>query len=475
MALPYADWRKAPDRRFDFSYGETEMRTQSILLIAVCCSLLLPVQPVSAQNTKQEVNVPNSIEARFRAAISQACQDRGAPAYCRMLSLARRQAGPDIAWYEALFKVGPDKLDVIKLHRVVAETHIGVSETTSAALMYVHGSGGRFDSDFIVSDTAPWLAASGIDVWGIDLRQANVPADNADFSAMATWDYARLIDDIRLATRFVRYVRQLTGQQFGRINLIGWSLGASLTIATANEEAVITPEERDLKGIVSIDTIYRHDPTNISAITSSCQREAAQRQVLAQGTFQIDNRTRPRVGELALSLPSEPSPFMAGYTNLQYGLNFGCQNSMPPFPFHLAACTYDSSGKPSDAANSIREIVFRMFAAGNSFNSRPAMATYFAIPCGSTTRYWDHLAEIRIPLLSVGIAGGFGPAAFETSAYLPNSAITTLWLQNLPDTAARSDIGHMEALSSMTAKVRVWEPVRTWLLHNEQAKERDLR
>jgi hypothetical protein len=126
-------------------------------------------------------------------------------------SLTRQDAGPGVSWYETLFQVGPDTLDVIKIHRVVAEKHLRVPEGTAAALMYVHGSGGRFLSDFVIGDTAAWLAASSIDVWGIDMRQANVPADTTNFSAMAAWDYARLIADIRLATRFVRYARQLTG------------------------------------------------------------------------------------------------------------------------------------------------------------------------------------------------------------------------------------------------------------------------
>jgi hypothetical protein len=71
-----------------------------------------------------------------------------------------------------------------------------------------------------------------------------------------------------------------------------------VAIATANEEAVLPREDRDLKGIISIDTVYRHDPTNIAAITSSCQREAAQRQLVAQGVYQIDNQTRHSWGGL---------------------------------------------------------------------------------------------------------------------------------------------------------------------------------
>lgn len=428
-------------------------------------TLIIPAQP---STTGFQTDVLRSVEAGFTVAARCACQERGNASYCGLKSFIRSQLGPTISLYEAQFQVGPHYLDVIKIYRVIGEKRPGVPEKTDAALLFVHGSGGKFKTSMIVPGMAKWLAATGIDVWGIDLCHANVPEDTTDFSVMAGWDYPILIGDIRLATRFARYCRLLTAHGPGRINLGGWSLGASLVIAVANTEAIARPGDRDVKGIVSFDTIYKLNPTNTTAISAACQLEASHRQAIAQGIYQIDRRTQPRAGQLALSDPGGLSPFRVGYTNREFALFSGCQKSLLPFPLHLLGCTYDSSGKPRDTAFTRTEVAFEMLASGNNFNTRPGSATYFAIPCRSDTPYDDHLSDIRIPLLNIGIAGGFGRDVFETNEYLPNSRVTTLWIQNLPDSSAGDDLGHMEAFSATDMQWRIWEPRRHWLLMNER-------
>lgn len=427
-------------------------------------------QAQSSLNTGAAPGVPQSIAASFTAAAERACYERGDTAYCRLTGLTRSQLSPMVWFYEAQFQVGPNDLDLIKIYRVISEKPSSASRNSKAAMLFVHGSSGKFGSAMIVTGMADWLAALGIDVWGIDMRHANVAEGQIDFRAMAGWDYPILIGDIRLATRFARYERQSDAQSFGRINLVGWSLGASLVFAVANTEAALGPEERDVKGIVSFDTIYKLNPANTLAQSAACQTEASNRQAIAQGIYQVDRRVQPQAGRLALSDPDGPSPFRINYTNREFALFFGSQNSLPPFPFHLMASVRDPTGKPSNTTFTEEHKAFEVLAAGNNFNTRPGIATYFAIPCRDTP-YDDHLADVRIPLLNIGIAGGFGRAAFETNAYLPNSRITTLWLQNLPDESANDDIGHMEPFCAWDMVWRVWEPLRQWLLANEQSED----
>ena len=96
------------------------------------------------------------------------------------------------------------------------------------------------------------------------------------------------------------------------------------------------------------------------------------------------------------------------------------------------------------------------------------MRDYFGIPCDKNpSPFDDHLAEIHIPSLYIGAAGGFGPSGTYTNTLLGSSEKATIFIQILPSGEASNDFGHIESFIAEDAAYLVWQHVLDWVLHHE--------
>ena len=116
---------------------------------------------------------------------------------CSLGSIERRLLTDEVAEYSVALRVGPGEFDIIGLHRVVKEQAPFVPSSTSGAVLLAHGDVWPFDAAFLASAASAttsdshalpvFLAAHGLDVWGIDFRWTRVPLATTDFSFMADW------------------------------------------------------------------------------------------------------------------------------------------------------------------------------------------------------------------------------------------------------------------------------------------------
>jgi hypothetical protein len=454
------------------------MKKQITTLLWAMLFVTVPVafgqEPVESSAPRME-----AVRARFEAAAREACADRGVE-LCGMLSFSSMPLIDDMNYYYAVIQVGPGEFDRIGIGRIIREHHPGKAIDGNSAVFFIHGSAQTFFDSCVNASTistnpgiAPWLAERGIDVWGIDMRFALVPSTTAEFSFMAGWNFGNMTNDVLLATRLARHTRRMTGQHFGKLHLAGRSLGASFVYSVANAEAVLPEGDQDIGDIIPIETVYKLPPSDTAAKAYTCNVETSHRTAMNNGIYHIDGRAAMAIGEAGRSNPDAPSS-VTGLTNKQLALRTECVNSMlPAFPYHMAACGLDSNNIPSAGRFSPTVLVLDALANGIPFRTRGIMADYFGIPCGNNDLpYDDHLAEVRIPSLYVGAAGGFGSSGTFTNSLLGSSDKATIFIQMLTPQEAKSDFGHIEAFIGNEAASLVWVPVLQWVLDHDPSPKR---
>ena len=441
-------------------------------VILIGCFRLVEASP---RISKPEA-VPESIYARFDEAARDACGDRAVKQPCAILSVTSENLIGEVNLYSAVLRVGDGQFDLIRISRIVGEEHPGKAIDGDSAAFFIHGSGQTFVDSFVNSSALQenpgmglWLAEKGIDVWGIDLRFAFIPADTTNFAFMADWNFGTMVGDVLLATRFARHARRTGGQRFGQVHLIGRSLGASIAYAVANSEAVLAEQDQDIGDLIPIETIYKLSPDDTTGTAVACSNETGHRTAIAAGTFHIDGRSAMAIGEAARTNPDAPSA-TPGLTNTELALRTACANTfLPPFPYHMAACAVGSNGIPTSGRFSTTRLIIDALANGIPYRSRGVMRDYFGIPCGANEYpYDDHLADIRIPSLYVGAAGGMGESGMYTHTLLGSSDKATIYIQMLPPDQGTSDFGHVESFIANDALSLVWRPVLDWILSHER-------
>jgi hypothetical protein len=299
----------------------------------------------------------NSLNARFETAARKACGERGV-ATCSIIEMTREQLTADVAHYAVVLQVGDGAFDAITIHRIVKEGHPGIPADVDRTFFFVHGSGNQFLYSMLngakTDGFGLYLAERNVDVWGMDVRWVRVPRSQTDFGFMRDWGFALQVQDIRLATRFARHARRVTGQHFGGVNLAGASLGASLAFAVANDEATRPPDDRDVAGLIPMDTIYALPSESAVTRKLFCDSEAAQRAGIASGVFATSGARGQDVGRFALDNPNGVSPFSPTLTNRQVALNNGAAFGFPPLAYHLFAVTRNARGSRPMAASPTR-------------------------------------------------------------------------------------------------------------------------
>ena len=428
-----------------------------------------------------------SIRARFLSAAQKACNRRGVlppPAPRDFVSFEYKPLTGDINYYYAVLRVGSGPFDRIGITRVIKEQKVGQAVDGSAAAFFIHGIAHTFGTQFIIRapdgtvdslypGIAPWLANQGLDVWGIDLRYTLVPSTTTVFNFMADWGMGVMRDDVLLATRLARFARQETCQQRGTLHLVGQSLGAALVYAVANEEAV--SDEPDIGDMIPVEAPYQVDRNDAAALGAVRFAENLYRGPLAQGVYQLEDPATvkfggnqvviaPRAaGEAARSAPDTPSP-LPGMTNKQLALTIVRQPWFPPFSPHQAACLPDVPGIATSGRFTPTERIIDFLATTVPFSPRRLMADFFGMPAGNPELpYANHLAQVRIPSLYIGAAGGYHDWGRFTNSLLGSSDRKELIVHMLPDGQERNDLGHVEPFMANEAPSRVWQAVLEWI------------
>ncbi len=441
------------------------MKRLSAAVLALTGFILTPLAMASARPDEPAQRV-------FQLATSLACAEKAM--HCQVLDVSRQELGQDLAYYRALIKVDSGDADVIALNRVVLERRRRVQLRTAGSLFFIHGSGGQFRMLMVVphggNGLAVFLGKHNVDLWGIDLRNVQIPADAVQLPNAHNWNLELQVKDVRLGTRIARWVRALTGQGVDRLILGGQSSGATVGYAVVNAEAAVPKPQRDTGGFIPMDMVYKLPMWATDQIQLSCNVAAGNKSLNDAGTYFSSNLAAISMAKLAQTDPNGVSIYGPPLTNLQYFLKAASGLSFSPaYPFHRFAAAFDDSGIPSEGRFTPAEEIANMQASAAPFPIPNALISdMFAVSCPTMdTPYDDNLSEVEIPIFYIGMAGGFGALGEYTTDLLGSRDVTKLMIQFLPDANAVNDFGHMEEFTADDAEQLVWEPMLKWIIDHQ--------
>jgi len=76
----------------------------------------------------------------------------------------------------------------------------------------------------------------------------------------------------------------------------------------------------------------------------------------------------------------------------------------------------------------------------------------------------DHLAEVTLPILYVGAAGGFGERGYYAVTLTSSTDITKSIVQLHLDREPALDFGLADLFTATSAETLVWQPILNWLV-----------
>jgi hypothetical protein len=380
--------------------------------------------------------------------------------------------------YESIYRLrtGPGEHDRIQLHRIVREKN-GRPVPARTAVMLLHGDAWGFDAAFMRGSSSPdslpaYLASKGVDVWGVDLAWTLVPDDTDDFNFMADWGLQHDINDVSRAIAFARGVRAATGSSGGPVTLGAWSRGGWIGYALLNQETQKPPGRRQVRSFISMDNFFKTDDAHARA--AHCDLAAENDGYLAAQDYAYDFRGTEDIGYLAETDPNGPSPYWGPpYTNRGATLSYaaaGFQRGTHPFTpwYHFAAGVFPYGDTTRDPAG----LRFTDVHAWDDFlmgigNFEPvrlqAEAQHITCDDGSTQRFDQHLQDIKVPILYVGAAGGFGTYGTYSMDLTGSREKQAIIVRTRPHGQENRDFGHVDLFYAKHAKHFAWERMLHWL------------
>jgi pimeloyl-ACP methyl ester carboxylesterase len=443
-------------------------------------SFLLFSSFVCAAAQASQADVRSAAAAACGAAKQSSALARSA---CAVKHVERRHIVADVFEYSFRLKVGDGERDVIGLHRVVRERANGVPFRAGRAVFMVHGDLWGFDEAFMSSTLSGavarerslgvYLAQRGVDVWGIDLRWTQVPADTTDFQFMKDWNIATHVSDVAAGVAVARAVRGATGGGDGRVALLGWSRGGTIAYAYANAEAALPEQSRQVDALIPVDIALKLDPAHEEQRAAACVRYAGGTQQLQSGVYHSPLGIGVRTfGLLAATDPSgaSPLPGMTGLSNRQAALLVGSATHLlfapyPPVPaYHLEAGTFDAAGLPTGLQFTQEAYLYDVYQSASPFQSATEQVESDGVMCGDDLPYDDHLAAINVPVYYVGAGGGFGEFGLDTLGRLGSADVTTNVVRLYGPEGRPVEFGHSDLFLADNARELVWKPLYDWLV-----------
>jgi hypothetical protein len=400
---------------------------------------------------------------------------------CTMGNIERRQVIDDVFEYSYRVRVGPGDHDAITLHRVVREAGQWSPMRTAKSVFLVHGDALGFRGAFLSSaasqavspghSLAVFLARRGVDVWGIDLRWVNVPSGTTDFSFMKDWNLGTHARDVGVGLSLARGVRAYTGNGNGRMALLGWSRGATVSYAYLNAETQQPPDKRHVSGFIPVDMPYTFAPEAVQERQAACQTHAVLAQARASGQYEGGQLglTLQAIASLAIHQPTAPSAILPGGNNREVALLFGAathafQNPVVIPGYHWTGGQFSAVGLPTALSWTRERLFLDTLLQASPYQSIGEQVDTFAMWCGAPgVPYDDYLAQVKVPVLYVGAAGGAGGYGLYSLTRLGSTDVSTHLVKRMPDLYRAVDYGHLDLFLADDAPTAVWTPILDWV------------
>ncbi|HET9451089.1 MAG TPA: hypothetical protein VFO83_09420 [Aggregicoccus sp.] len=390
-----------------------------------------------------------------------------------LAEVSRTRVAGDVFHYALTVQVGPTPNARLRVHRVVRE---GPGARPGGGVLLMHGDFATFVTHFAPSLGSPagpsaglatHLAEQGLDVWGFD-RRWTLAAAGADVSDFADMGYAQELQDTRRVLAFARAVRLLTLRRDEPLHLGGFSRGAHLAYAYASQEAARPQAERHVKGLVVLDMYAELDPAETALRAAACARRDEGRATLEAGALHVDNTFFGALGTLAREAPDAESPLFPGTTN-RGAMLFTVARTFLFFTatpaYHLASAHLDADGNPTALRESSEDAITAWLAGAPPLQSLRETVEGDALWCGEgPLPVTISLPSIRVPLLYVGAAGGYGHSGLYSTQRVGSTDVTTRVVQRFGPGGEAEDFGHVDLLYAQDARELAWAPVAQWLL-----------
>lgn len=418
-------------------------------------------------------------QATEKTAIGLSQESKSAKKRICFKKITRSEIGNGIAHYQMEVRLGKNEYDVVRIHRVVREKRPFRPVRTEGAIFMIHGASQDFDDIFLrpgvdkanAQNSSPvYLASNNIDVWGIDLAWTLVPVETSDFSFMQDWGIERDVDHVLASMSIARLIRGLTHQGCGRLNLLGFSYGVSVAYAAAGKETKQPRCRRDIKGLIAAEGLVKYAPEDEAFRLAACDQALIAREALDNGIYQNNNGVVfSQVGDLAALAPDEDSPFVPGLTNYQFALFAGTvPGANPPAPFwHFWGGEFDENNipigllytKPERLVNLLRVLApYQPILQG--------FETTTSLCDEQDVRLYRNLGEISVPILYLGVAGGYGQQGLYSSSLTRSKDITHHMVSLQPPELRAIDYGHADLLMGENANDLAWDVLRKWLVNH---------
>jgi len=385
----------------------------------------------------------------------------------------RTVLGEDVVHYLYDVVVGSGEFDRIGLHRIVREAHPWQPIHTATALLMLPGGPNSVQMIFIeplISPAAAWdhaitvfLAKHNVDVWAMDYRWALVPATTTKFQFMKNWGLQRDADDAKIALSLARLIRGATGQSLGKMHLLGFSYGTWVAYPVVNQETQLPQSLRNVKGLIPVDagvTFAAGEPFR----KYMCDLLPQDKARYAAGTYNDDYSFLKQLSDLGRSAPDDPSPFADGFTNYQFALYVGASVTYEP-SWHFVAGVFNDSGITTDLQYTDPWLFIDVLRAAPAYSPVRADIDQERVTCHNVVApFDDHLAEVTLPILYVGAAGGFGERGYYAVTLTSSGEITKVIVQLHSSDEPALDFGHADLFTARNAETLVWQPILKWLL-----------
>lgn len=402
-------------------------------------------------------------EAAFRGLLNRAVDQAAAVmdlGTLKSLAPDRSVIAGDVAHYRFRLRVGPGEREEIRLHRVVREQAPYLPIRSSRAVFLVHGAAWGFEPSFL--GLSVFLAENDVDVWGIDLRWTLVPEDTADRSFMAGWGLGTDVGDVDAALAVARAVRLATGSGLSKLVLLGWSRGGQIAYAQASAETERPPFLRHVRGIVPVDIHFKTDDETVRQ--AACASYAAIRALIDDGFFVSGFSVLAEIGDLAATAPDDPSPFFPLVGNADFAELIGAEAALSgPFPFlHSVGGVIDPETFATELLYTRPARWFAFLSAVSPYQPLRIDLEGALLVCDELdSPLDDHLAEVTVPLLFIGAAGGYGEVGLYSTTLVGSSDVTTLMVSQASDPV--EDYGHSDLFLADGAEALVWQPILDWI------------
>lgn len=384
----------------------------------------------------------------------------------------RTVIGEDIVHY--IFKVTVDTgpYDKIRLHRFIREPAdqpipnlegILLLPGASSTIMGIFGK--SLNSQDVAWDHSIliYLAKNNIDVWGMDYAWSLVPAKRKDFDFMKDWTIAKDARHAADALSFARTIRESTGQGTSKLNLLGFSYGVPVGFSILSDETQRSEGKRNVQAFIPVDEGLKYSASDSALRAEACAMADSLQSALDSGTYAENvGLWLSALASLAESNPEGPSDTIPGLTNYQALLYIAGD---PQASWHLSAVYFDKDGLPID---------FRFTNPGLAVDALQALSPYwpvkaeweeYSLPCDEVNvPGFEHIDQIKVPILYVGAAGGyFGEHGYYTLTLTASEDISKFNVQLLPDKKRGFDFGHADLFTADDAETLVWKPILNWI------------